>query len=1206
MNKEIVYSYIKEIAYRLKDKKKYGAASVMVGAGFSKNAENIHHSNLRPPNWTELAEKMYCELYPKTEDMSEEDENKWNQEKIINTSGKNVTKLAEEYIVTFDRNRMNRLVEENISDESYKPGKLHNELLKLDWEDVFTTNYDTLLERATKSTGKPLNYKLITSQYDLPGSTSRRIIKLHGSIPHIKPYIISEEDYRTYPYKYSAFVNTVQQSMLETRLCLIGFSGDDPNFQSWLGWLRDNMGENCPKIYLFGIYNDIKEPVKRLLEKKEIVVIDLSVLVDKNENNIHYLAFNKFFEKIQEYQEMLSVENINNKMYDERPYKDIYYFEQIQSRDNKYKSEYIKAMIKFSEKVYESINSLILLPEEIRKKYAEYFKIHFEIVLKMDKSDKNLTLISLIIKILRQCLEMLDDYGAKGLEEYVEKYFIGDLEKGKDNIKLDYICEILLYLVQMYRIDGNHDKYDNCMEKLEICAEKLSYKANDILFEKAINYIGYFDYKKAKDVLYKISEENFAVKLRKACMLKQLSDNDTANNILNKCSSELAHMNISDELYASFLGYLNLCYRSENIILSIEKEFSDEDTYYNKYNTRNIINKLSQDISYKFFEEEENSEDNILPFNLNTKRSIITISSRDLLNIKSFNLILAIEKLGLKTFSEQNIIMPKVIDKIIESSDSKYWKASIVIRTNNEKIINKFFTRETIQTMKKEDIKLLFDSMSKLLKLFENSNNYLHKRYIITQKILTECLSRLCIFLPDDDVVVFIKYLSNISNIDCDYSSKYVRDSLNRIKTRFNTNIANKIQNIIFKEFNYRYRLASYFEKIEISDENINEYYINTIENCKSKEILERDNAISQLILLWNNKRELKYRDNIINAIYDNPKDIFPRTDSYYPFIWERLPHKDELDFSRKYYDYLLQYEFIEGVNKSTIQYNKSLNSVQHYKIFYFNISNFSYSEFKKITIDKKLNISMLEKIDKFLLNEKSILKKEYDVFGDKKIVEFKFREVGELVGLIYFNAIYNDILNEDTLDKINKIKNFLIQENITIDLLIMIDNIKTANYNKCIENLKNILFSKNKKYYSDISIGMPCLLYYLRKNNIKEYDIKEELLDILSLLKYLDIENAKSIWMNISICMQDELFEDLEFQDEIAESINQCIDLYKEPAQKGQRYFMDGLYNCIVTLRDYYYRLYKNDIKISPKLEEVIKGAKNIDNEEIKNIFKD
>ena len=33
----VMYSYIKEIADRLKDKKKNGAASVMVGAGFSKN-----------------------------------------------------------------------------------------------------------------------------------------------------------------------------------------------------------------------------------------------------------------------------------------------------------------------------------------------------------------------------------------------------------------------------------------------------------------------------------------------------------------------------------------------------------------------------------------------------------------------------------------------------------------------------------------------------------------------------------------------------------------------------------------------------------------------------------------------------------------------------------------------------------------------------------------------------------------------------------------------------------------------------------------------------------------------------------------------------------------------------------------------------------------------------------------------------------------
>lgn len=38
--------------------------------------------------------------------------------------------------------------------------------------------------------------------------------------------------------------------MLETQLFLIGFSGDNHNFINWVGWLRDNMGENCPGVKL--------------------------------------------------------------------------------------------------------------------------------------------------------------------------------------------------------------------------------------------------------------------------------------------------------------------------------------------------------------------------------------------------------------------------------------------------------------------------------------------------------------------------------------------------------------------------------------------------------------------------------------------------------------------------------------------------------------------------------------------------------------------------------------------------------------------------------------------------------------------------------------------------------------------------------------------------------------------------------------------
>lgn len=258
MDDKMVYSYIDEIGKRLADPGLYGAASLMVGAGFSKNADCIGDKKNTPPDWTQLSETMYEELYPSEKDNQRR---RWEE-----CSGKNVLTLAQKYEVTFDRQSLNSLIERSIADKNYIPGELHRNLLELNWNDVFTTNYDTLLERAIEQVATRKNYKIVYSQDDLPGSVRPRLVKLHGSIEHSSQYIITEEDYRTYPDKYAPFVNTVQQSMLETRLCLIGFSGADPNFLNWLGWLRDNMGENCPAIYFCGLFDNLGTAERKMLE----------------------------------------------------------------------------------------------------------------------------------------------------------------------------------------------------------------------------------------------------------------------------------------------------------------------------------------------------------------------------------------------------------------------------------------------------------------------------------------------------------------------------------------------------------------------------------------------------------------------------------------------------------------------------------------------------------------------------------------------------------------------------------------------------------------------------------------------------------------------------------------------------------------------------------------------------------------------------
>ena len=291
-------AYIKDIAARMNDPAIYGGVSLMVGAGFSRNAESIGKIE-KMPDWSGLAGSMYDELYARPD--GDEDMKEWQRQRDIKISGKNTLHLAEEYISFYDRNKMDALIERNIADEMFIPGELHKRLLKLNWKDIFTTNYDTLLERTRNVIFPQKDYRIVLSQDSLPGSGGGmpRIIKLHGSIPGVKPYIISEEDFRCYPVKYATFVNTVQQALIETTLCMVGFSADDPNFLSWHGWVQDNLGDNCPQIYLIGLFGKMNDSEKNIFRKRNIALVDLEDILDGTEEEQYVEGYRRFFDLIE-------------------------------------------------------------------------------------------------------------------------------------------------------------------------------------------------------------------------------------------------------------------------------------------------------------------------------------------------------------------------------------------------------------------------------------------------------------------------------------------------------------------------------------------------------------------------------------------------------------------------------------------------------------------------------------------------------------------------------------------------------------------------------------------------------------------------------------------------------------------------------------------------------------------------------------------
>jgi hypothetical protein len=125
--------YLNEIANRLWSEH----ATIMVGAGFSKNAKPNNASCSKFPDWAELGDLFFEKVHGKLP--------------ASNGRYMNVLKLADEVHAALGRPVLDQLLRNAIPDLDYEPATIHTKLLNLPWADVFTTNYDTLLERALPS-----------------------------------------------------------------------------------------------------------------------------------------------------------------------------------------------------------------------------------------------------------------------------------------------------------------------------------------------------------------------------------------------------------------------------------------------------------------------------------------------------------------------------------------------------------------------------------------------------------------------------------------------------------------------------------------------------------------------------------------------------------------------------------------------------------------------------------------------------------------------------------------------------------------------------------------------------------------------------------------------------------------------------------------------------------------------------------------------
>lgn len=739
--------YLNEIAEKLSQ----GRAAVMIGAGFSKNAVQIQSTDKRFLNWNELGDLFYEKIHRKKPD---------------DKTGHylDAMRLAGILESTLGRPVLDQILLENLPDEEYGPSDLHKELLKLNWVDIFTTNYDTLLERARKFVTNR-KYQIVTNTDELVYSHCPRIIKLHGSFPSGRPFVISQEDYRKYPQRAAAFVNTVQQALLENVMCLIGFSGDDPNFLNWIGWIRDNLGEHTSKIYLITFDLSPRED-DVLLASRNIVIINMADCFDSRDQNskIGYKeALSKFIYEIQKRQSNKEAKwTLDLNVY--REVKEDY---EIANREANI--ECLDKLYKFCLNSKQHYPDWVIIPYKYRYD-CKSILIFYEMLLMncyeliSDDIPSHIDYLDIYSWLCNVCLLPLSENITKVIENIL-------IRKDSFDERTFRLC---LSILEYYRCNGLFDKHSKLMDFLKEEIDLLKEQRLRLEWELAYTALYQFDFKTLENILQVRSADNINYDmeivytgfmwecdlynqgfLRLVDALNGVRYIENTNNNIKALSQEAYIINLFDimthmETYAEeeSLEDTDIAEKAAEILNDYREQS------YGPGNRRDFLKLYDcyPEIEMDFFKE-----------------TLCTQRSNDETNdyyLTSVQFIKFLEKTGMRMIIDpENSYHAQLRNAILNiSKKNLYWAIVLSVRTRDQRLINDVVADSTVASYSIYEIKVIVDNLLRSIKKYNYSwNTDIPHRAKVVKTYIPVIISALAWHLPREKTQFIFDKVINMS-----------------------------------------------------------------------------------------------------------------------------------------------------------------------------------------------------------------------------------------------------------------------------------------------------------------------------------------------------------------------------------------------------------------------------------------------------------
>ncbi|MGR6981885.1 SIR2 family NAD-dependent protein deacylase [Testudinibacter sp. P27/CKL/0425] len=695
----------------------YHGAAILIGTGFSRSVAITGDGNKKLPLWLHFSEALNKEL---------------------NSNNSDPLRLAEEYSAYFGKQALYDLIKKEINDAAWEPGELHKSLLELPWSEVLTTNWDTLLERASEDVYQPV-YSVVSKQEDLSNARSPRIVKLHGTIDVTKNLIFTQEDYRKYPEQYAAFVNVARQVFIENELCLLGFSGDDPNFLQWTGWVRDHLANHSRRIYLVGALN-LSSAKRKYLESINIAPIDLYSLVeDYDDSDTRHLKSTRIFiQALYDLKPKPAWEWAPTQLHPSTMTED-----EMNRRyqDHRYAANILEGQVISLEKDRQSYPDWLICPNHLR------FQLHMQLSDPWPNADNLLAMnVDLKVKLLYEMAwQHKTTYNILPIWLIKELLNVCDIDNPCVLSKRQQL-EIAIIILKNTRWI-NELECDPIIKKVTAILDKgkkyWSEVSNELAYHSAILARDRFDYASLEECIENIVVSDPVWKLRKASLFAELGDFDKGKQLIGEAYSELLkqYRNNPNSLYLfSRLAWAHWLVRGINLGELEEKiKIFSFDYKETKCDPWDYIESLEDKITKKLAKQQEQDIEPLFePGRYKNNANTVTLSN-ELHPLLIFDGIS--NTVGMPFRWEFSSFLVDKAEKIAIGNKHTFTLAIRASNSDTSNALKKVFSRVRVACFPKEDIDFLINQT------ITSIEYWCGKREAQSEKVAHYAIARLRVFI---------------------------------------------------------------------------------------------------------------------------------------------------------------------------------------------------------------------------------------------------------------------------------------------------------------------------------------------------------------------------------------------------------------------------------------------------------------------------